>query len=133
MNALLRDLFAAAPNHTSNREVIIWWERRRVFYNTVMLAAGLFTIILALVLNEIIFTDLVNTLPPILIFALSANLFYTLGWVMEIVCRKFIPQKELVQKAGPVFFIAGISISVLFTFAIDVALLVAFFFNGQNN
>jgi hypothetical protein len=130
MNALLKQVLTASSDHKSNKEIIRWWERRRIFYNTVMLAAGCVTIMLALLLREIIFTDLINALPPVLIFALSANLFYTLGWVVEIVCRKFITEKEVVQKAGPVLFIAGLSLSVLFTFAIDIALLISFFFGS---
>jgi hypothetical protein len=133
MNAILKNFFAAAPNHRSNKEVIGWWERRRIFYNAVMLAAGCVTIMLALSLGEIAPIELINVLPPVLIFALSANLFYTLGWMVEIACRKFIPDKEFVQKAGPVLFIAGIGLSVFFTFAIDIALLVAFFFGSQNS
>jgi len=43
-------------------------------------AAGACTILLALLLHEISFRDLINVLPPILIVAFSANLFYTLGW-----------------------------------------------------
>ena len=132
MNTLLKNVFTVSPVHISNKEIIRWWERKRIFYNIVMLAAGSITIILALLLHEIIFTDLINALPPVLIFALSVNLFYTLGWVVEIVCCKFIPQKEVVQKAGPVLFIAGISLSVLFTFAVDIALLISFFFDNQN-
>jgi hypothetical protein len=129
MTALLRGMLTTSSNHRSNKEIIYWWEQRRIFYNAVMLAAGCLTILLALLLNEIVFTDLINTLPPVLIFAFSANLFYTLGWITEIVCHKFISQEEVVHKAGPVLFIAGMCISVLFTFAIDVALLIAFFFN----
>jgi hypothetical protein len=130
MNALLKNVFTVPSNHTSNKEIIRWWERRRIFYNTMMLAAGSVTIMLALFLHEIIFSDLINTLPPILIVALSANLFYTSGWVVEIVCCKFIPENEMLQKAGPVLFIAGISLSVLFTFAIDIALLISFLFDN---
>ena len=130
INALLKQVLTASSDHKSNKEIVRWWERRRIFYNTVMLAAGCVTIMLALLLREIIFTDLINALPPVLIFALSANLFYTLGWVVEIVCRKFIAEKEVVQKVGPVLFIAGLSLSVLFTFAIDIALLISFFFGS---
>jgi len=127
---IIESIAGAATNHTSNKEIIRWWESRRIFYNAVMLAAGCVTIILALLLNEIIFTDLINVIPPILIFALSANIFYTLGWIMEIICRKFISDKTLLQKAGPVLFIGGIIISVLLTFAIDIALLVSYFFGN---
>jgi hypothetical protein len=132
MNAILKNVFAVSAGNTSNKQIIGWWERRRAFYNSVMLIAGIVTIILALLLNEIEFTDLINALPPILVFAFSANLFYTLGWVMEIVCRKFISSKEVVQKAGPILLIAGICISVLFTLAIDIALVITFFFNNQH-
>ena len=128
MNALLKNIFIADHSDTSNADIIRWWESRRIFYNTIMLAAGCITILIALLLNEIIFTDLINTIPPILFFALSANLFYTLGWIMEIICRKFISDKTLLQKAGPVLFIGGIIVSVLFTFAIDIALMISFFF-----
>jgi hypothetical protein len=128
MNALLKNIFTASPDYRSNKEIIRWWEQRRIYYNAVMLTAGCLTIMLALLLREIIFLDLINALPPVLFVALSANLFYTLGWVVEIVCRKFIAEKEVVQKAGPVLFIAGLSLSILFTFAIDIALLISFFF-----
>jgi hypothetical protein len=130
MTALLKNIFTTAPNHKSNKDVIRWWEQRRIFYNAVMLVAGLITIMLAILLNEIAFADLVNALPPVLIFALSANLFYTLGWMIEIFCRKLIPEKDFVQKAGPILFIAGISLSVFFTFAIDIAILIAFLFGN---
>jgi hypothetical protein len=130
MNALLKNILSASTHHKSNKEIIRWWEQRRIFYNAVMLMAGFVTIILAVSLGEIAFTELVNVLPPVLIFAFSANLFYTLGWITEIVCRKFIPEKEFVQKAGPVLFIAGISLSVFFTFAIDIAIVIAFFFKS---
>jgi hypothetical protein len=67
-------------------------------------------------------------LPPILIFAFSANLFFTLGWIVEIVCSRYISEKQFLQKTGPILLIAGISLSVLFTISIDIALLIAFFF-----
>ena len=128
MNALLKNIFTAQPDHKSNKEIIRWWEQRRIVYNAVMLIAGIVTIMLALLLREIDFTDLINVLPPVLIFAFSANVFYTLGWITEIVCRKFMSEKEFVQKAGSVLFIAGIILSVFFTLAIDIAIVVAFFF-----
>src|SRR5678809_878140 len=118
----IRDRLTTSSNDRSNKEIIYWWEQRRIFYNAVMLAAGCLTILLALLLHEIKVTELFNVLPPILIFAFSANLFYTLGWITEIACHKFISQQEAVQKTGPVLFIAGICISVLFTLAIDVAI-----------
>jgi hypothetical protein len=132
MNTIFKKVFTVEPNHRSNKEIIRWWERRRMFYNAIMLAAGFVTIILAISLGEISFRDTINVLPPVLIFAFSANLFYTLGWMLEIVCSKFISEKEILQKAGPLLFIAGISLSVFFTIAIDIALLITFFFGSKN-
>jgi hypothetical protein len=133
MNTFLKNIFTASPNHKSNKGVILWWEQRRLFYNAVMFVAGFATVIFAILLGEIAFTDLINVLPPVLIFAISANLFYTLGWMIEIGCRKFIPEREFVQKAGPVLFVAGIGLSVFLTFAIDIAILVAFIFGSQKS
>ena len=133
MNAYLKNIFTATPASRSNREIIRWWEQRRVFYNAVMLVAGFITIVLAVSLKEIRFADLLNALPPVLIFALSANLFYTLGWITEIVCNRLLSEKEFVQKAGPVLFIGGIVLSVFFSFAVDIAVIITFFFGTQNS
>ena len=43
----------------------------------------------------------------------------------------FGEQNELVQKAGPMLFIAGIGLSVFVTFAIDAALVINFLFPGS--
>ena len=98
MNVLLKNVFTAASDHRSNKEIIRWWEQRRIFYNGVMLVAGLITIMLAVVLHEISIRDTINALPPVLIFAFSANLFFTLGWIMEIVCNRFMSEKQFLQK-----------------------------------
>lgn len=127
MTALLKNIFTVAPDHKSNKEIIHWWEQRRLFYNIVMLAAGLVTISLAVLLGEITYVDLIKVLPPVLFVAFSANLFYTMGWIVEIACHKFIAEKVFIHKAGPVLLISGISLSLCFTIAIDIALLIAFF------
>ena len=93
--------------------------------------AGLITVMLAILLHEITFADTINTLPPILIFAFSANLFFTLGWIVEIVCSRYVSEKQFLEKAGPILLIAGTSLSILFTIAIDIALLIAFFFQNR--
>ena len=131
MNTLLKRILAAPAEHRSTNEIIRWWEKRRTIYNVIMLVAGLMTIILAVSLGEISLHDTVNVIPPILIFALSANMFYTLGWILEVTCTKFISNKEILQKTAPILFIAGVSLSLLFTLAIDIALLVAFFFGSS--
>ena len=86
---------------------------------------------LAIFLKEISFSELANVFPPVLIFAFSANLFYTLGWIIEIVGRRMIPEKEFVKKAAPVLFISGLCLSIFVTVAIDIAMVIAFFFGNH--
>jgi hypothetical protein len=133
MNVFLQNIFTGSHDYLSNKEIIRWWERRRVFYNAVMFVAGLVTMMLALLLREISFSELVNVLPPVLIFGFSANLFYTLGWITEIVARRMIPEKEFVKRAGPLLFISGLCLSVFLTVAIDIAMVIAFFFGNHNS
>jgi len=97
-----------------------------------MFVAGLVTMALALLLNEISFSELSNVLPPVLIFAFSANLFYSLGWIIDIVGRRRMPDKEFVKKAAPVLFISGLCLSVFITLAIDIAMVIAFFFGNHS-
>ena len=131
MNAFMQNIFTGDPDLHSNREIILWWERRRIFYNVVMLVAGIVTMALAILLKEIQVSELINVFPVILIFALSANLFYTLGWITEIVGRRMMPDKEFLKKAAPVLFISGLCLSVFFTLAIDIAIVIAFLFPGH--
>lgn len=130
MNYAFKNLLTASPMHNSNKEIIVWWEKRRALYNLIMLVAGCITILLAVSLNEIAFTDLINVLPPILIVAASANIFYTLGWIIEIIYRRLNNGKETIYNVSSILFIGGIILSVFFTLAIDTAILVAFFFGS---
>ena len=127
MNYTLKN-FLAGPVHNSDKEIILWWERRRVLYNAVMLIAGCITILLAVSLHEIAFADVVNTLQPVLIVAASANIFYTLGWIIEIIYHKLNKGKETIYNVSTILFVSGIILSVFFTIAIDIAILIAFFF-----
>jgi hypothetical protein len=130
MNARLKNFLAYSTDHRSIKEVITWWEQRRLFYNAAMFVAGSVTILIAILLGEIAFSDVKNALPPILIFALCANLFYTMGWITEIACRKMMPEKEFVQKSGPVLLVAGICLSVFVTIAFDITIVIAFIFEN---
>ena len=94
--------------------VILWWELRRVPYNLLMLIVATFPLaVLALIL-------VTNPLPPdedignpfisIILFALGANLAYTLGWMAELLSRRI--WKEESRTLGPKFFTLGVIFSV---------------------
>ena len=84
MSALTRLLYPV-PAPRSLGPIIAWWERRRLVFNLVVGATGAFTCSVI---------ALIGLLPPhphwfgpppiaIIGYALTANLCYTLGWVIE--------------------------------------------------
>jgi hypothetical protein len=128
--SLFTSVLQPATNHRSRNQIILWWERRRVLYNVLLLIAGGLTLLIGCTLGHMTFENPSEFLPPILLFVISANLFYTLGWVVEIASNKFITQRELTQQVGPILFIAGTCFSLFITFIIDIAILFSYFFYG---
>ena len=111
------------PEHLETpRQIILWWERRRLPFNIIVGATGILTCTLLLVgemLAEKIFGDEVGGGSPILavfgVFAygIMANICYTGGWISELVA-KYI-WKEQAQNLGKIAFALGIVFSVLLT------------------
>jgi hypothetical protein len=61
-------------------DAIWWWETRRVVFNLILFVVGLLSILIG---NYAMLAS-----PPILLgiiaYAIAANIFYTLGWISEI-------------------------------------------------
>jgi len=128
--SLFTNVLQPAASDRSRSQIISWWERRRILYNVALIIAGSFTLLIGYVFGHMTFDNPNEFLPPILLFAISANLFYTLGWVVEIASNKLITQREITQQAGPILFIAGTCFSLFITFVIDIAILFSYFFYG---
>jgi hypothetical protein len=97
--AVERYLFSPLYHPTSAWSVIGWWERRRVVYNLTVGAAGLVTVATALILTLLTPGPKVFG-PPLLgipIYAIAANLFYSLGAPLDLLLRR-----RLREQAGPV-------------------------------
>ena len=77
------DNMTTKPRHL---EAILWWELRRIWFNLVLLAAGLVSLVLIfLVLSWIpSATDGVQSVFAIFMYVVSANVIYTLGWISEL-------------------------------------------------
>jgi hypothetical protein len=71
-------------------DAIVWWERRRIAFNVVILLAGAFTLFIIQVLARILERFGADIIRPsgivslILFYMLAVNVCYTLGWVSEL-------------------------------------------------
>src|SRR5476649_1371029 len=72
------------------KEVILWWELRRIPYNLAVLAAGITTILVIELTGARLVAPGEDVIEPMAIivgsglYAVSANLGYSLGWITEL-------------------------------------------------
>ena len=117
MSALTRILFPLPDYRRTPVTLLRWWESRRLTYNVAVGGAGLVTLgCLAL------FSVLPPGLPGpvfvwrgVVVYAVLANLGYSLGWAVELGMRAL--WKERAPDAGPAMFRQGL------TFAVGLTLL----------
>jgi hypothetical protein len=105
------------------REVIGWWESRRVPYNLIVGSCGILTCMVVATISAAasILANVEFGLPNpplfalvgILLYAIGANICYTGGWLVELVVRKISP-READRYASFTFF-WGLVFSVLLT------------------
>ena len=108
---------------TTSKEVIGWWESRRIPYNLIVGTAGILTCVIVGVVglgSSIFFgSDFGLPDPPlfavfgILIYAIVANVCYTGGWVAEIAVRKLWPREA--DRFATLSFATGLAFSISLT------------------
>ena len=106
------------------REVIRWWESRRVFFNLVVGCTGLFTclllIVCAVLADHFVGEPIGMSDGPLLgvflviPYALLANVCYTGGWLSELLIRA-TGQAQSAAAFGVKAFRAGITFSIALT------------------
>lgn len=112
MSALTRILFPLPDYRRTPWTLFRWWESRRLTYNVAVGGAGLATLG---------FLALFSVLPPglpapvfvwrgVVVYAVLANLGYSLGWLAELVMRWL--WKDQAPDAGPALFRQGLSFAV---------------------
>ncbi len=105
-----RYLFSPLYAPQSAWDVVRWWERRRPFYNVLVGTSGLLTLLVAQL--QRLFTP-ESAGPPlafVLVYAIAANLFYSLGAPIHLLLRR-----TLKESAGPVaqaMFRYGLAFSI---------------------
>jgi hypothetical protein len=89
----------SAPN--TRREIVSWWESRRLRFNFYLGTIGVITWLLVLVAGSAAVKPGVDFEEPIamifgpVIYALFANLCYTLGWIVDTVAYRGTPRTRL--------------------------------------
>jgi len=98
-------------------KIILWWEFRRILFNFLLIVFGIF----ALTILSFIVKDLWSFFsPPIFflmwtgLFLLLANIFYTSGWVFQLITRN--SSNKFINRIRPKIFLYGL----LFSFGIQL-------------
>ena len=112
MTALTEFLFPT-PAQRNVGSIVTWWEKRRVPYNLAVGAAGLASVAW-IAIAELIAPGgpglILVPWQPIVLFAVGANVFYTLGSVIESIAHKVWGREIL--PIGPGLYRMGLTFSV---------------------
>jgi hypothetical protein len=110
---------------SSAKDVIGWWESRRVPFNLIVGTAGILTTVIVGVVglgSSLLFgSDFGLPDPPlfavfgILIYAIMANVCYTGGWIAELIVRTTWPEEA--DRFATLSLSTGLAFSVSLTLA----------------
>jgi hypothetical protein len=131
MSALTEFLFPA-PASRSAGAILGWWEKRRLFYNLAVGAAGSVSFVVMSVVDSILKGDPHWVpWPFVVLFGIGANVMYCLGPTIEILIDKIWGRTVL--PVGPGLYRMGLTFSVglaLFPCVIMMIALVGWFVAG---
>lgn len=102
--------------------ILAWWEVRRVLYNAIVGICGL-PAFLYFVFGHTATWDASMWVMMTIWYGLSANLYYTAGWVCEYIAKKWFGEKA--AHFGAICFALGTALSVTITVLLS---LIAFVF-----
>jgi hypothetical protein len=112
MTSLTEFLFPA-PACRRSSAIFAWWEQRRLAYNLLVGSAGVVTLAGVAVLSAIHpFQQGIILLPwqGVVVFGVAANVFYTLGGVVEWAVHRLWGRTVL--PVGPALYRMGLTFSV---------------------
>jgi len=98
------------PAPRSVGKILLWWERRRLFYNVAVGVAGLATLGVFTTMATIGTRGLFVPWQPAVAFGVLANVCYTLGGAIEIAALKIWGRSML--PIGPALYRMGLTFSV---------------------
>ena len=107
---MLDFIFMDEPKIRSKMEVFLWWESKRLRYNIICFSGGIISLIILQIIFRLDWNNLSEFILPVFVIALLGNLFYFLGFLIEI----FTPRNE---KTGPILFNIGTIFSLFVLFS----------------
>ena len=90
-----------------------WWEKKRILFNIIVIGTQLF--VMLVMLNETTLFGIPSAIINSLFYLLAANLFYCLGWGLEILSSHYLPGRELSKDRRSALFVLGLVFSTLIT------------------
>ncbi len=103
-----KDIFET-PDNKSLLSAFAWWEKKRIIYNAVIGASGIYVLFSGG--WELTIIDLIG----IIIYGTMANLFFCLGFLIEVGAKHYFKSEIDFSKKRDALFWAGLIFSVLIT------------------
>ncbi|MEI2737588.1 MAG: hypothetical protein V9F01_02245 [Chitinophagaceae bacterium] len=103
-----KDIFETRENK-SLLSAFAWWEKKRIIYNAVVGASGIY--ILFSEGLELTIIDFIG----IIVYGTVANIFYCLGFLIEVGAKHYFKSEKDFSKSRNALFWAGLVFSVLIT------------------
>jgi hypothetical protein len=97
-------------------DTVVWWEIRRIPYNLILLAVGIVSLFVVGTLESHLVKSGEDEFEPslgIVFYALTANLFYTVGWMAEL--SGFWGSAARAARIRPKVFRLGLTFSAVLT------------------
>jgi hypothetical protein len=119
----LSDLLTVPDGPRTWRDIMHWWESRRLAYNALLVPVGIGCALVGSRSRHGRGTGMVPYLVFVgLLLILPANIWYTLGWLSEIAVTWLSGAPYALY--GPIAFSAGTAFSILFMVAVCLLLLI---------
>jgi hypothetical protein len=93
-------------------EIILWWEVRRIVYNILMYFTGLLSFQIAFITIPLIY----------IVIGLALNVFYTFGWVLELMLSKGFSSSKVTGKFSRYAFFLYLIASMIFVLGLAIFL-----------
>jgi hypothetical protein len=116
-------LFRRARPPERTRDIIAWWESRRIPYNLIVGAAGIASAIVMLItgfVTEHVVGEAIGVpgspffaIVAVIVYGIMANICFTGGWILELVSRHIWGTRA--EAFGEIAFTWGTLCSVLLT------------------
>jgi hypothetical protein len=116
-------LFQRPESFETPKQIIFWWEKRRIPYNLIVGSVGFLTCVLTFCIalySENKFGEAIGLPDPpifallgIILYGIAANFCYTAGWFFELIVKAV--WKERARHFGEIAFTLGLFFSVILT------------------